>query len=112
MLKKINTLFTEYVSHINLENILIQYTELENFKALQVEVSKCIHKTVVNAEFDNHQQQLDKIFYNLKNDYYFKPQVDGFVQELNTKCRKNFDQIELQEGVSKKLGQNIDRLFR
>lgn len=52
--KKLNTLFTEYVSHINLENILVQYTELVRFKNLEEEVDRCAHKAVVNAEFDNH----------------------------------------------------------
>ena len=54
--KKLNTLFTEFVSHINLENILVQYTEIVDFKGLKNEVAKCVYKSVVNAEFENHQQ--------------------------------------------------------
>lgn len=58
---------------------------------------------MTDAEFDNHQQQLDKVFYTLDKDHYVKEDVDGFIKELDYKCRKNFVLIETHDAGSKKM---------
>lgn len=50
---KINTLYSDYVSNVSLDNTLISYTEMSKFKELEKEVAKCVRKTVTDAQVDH-----------------------------------------------------------
>ena len=85
---KITTLFNEYVSNQSLENELNFYTKKETTQELEFQLARMIPRLEVMTEFEKRKEEIEALSKRLTNDYYFKEEVQDFINELERKNKK------------------------